>query len=148
MRKKNLLHRAKQYCSSGKHRFTQPREQVLAVLANMNEPMGAYQILEILSSGKRKINPPTVYRAIDFWEQHGFIHRIQSMNAYITCCEHDHHENLCIFICDNCKKVAELHMESISPLSSEIERKHFKVASSNTEVHGACNDCKLNKEYI
>ncbi len=141
MGKAGLLQRAKQYCDVGKHRFTQPRERVLVVLANVAEPMGAYQILEALSSGKEKINPPTVYRAIDFWAQHGFIHRVQSMNAYIACCEHDHHENFCIFICDNCNEVVELHMESLSPILAEIERKHLKIARSNTEIHGSCNQC-------
>lgn len=143
MRKSDLLFRAKRYCDVGKHRFTQPRERVLSLLASSIEPMGAYEILERLSCEKQKINPPTIYRAIEFWVQHGFIHKVQSMSAYIACCEHQHHENFCIFICDDCHKVIELKMQHLpKPITMNIEKKHLTIRGSNTEVHGICNRCK------
>lgn len=141
MGKTTLLERAKQYCEAGKHRFTQPRERVITVLSNATEPMGAYQILEKLAEGQGKTSPPTVYRAIEFWMLHGFIHRVQSMNAYIACCEHDHHENFCIFICDNCNDVIEMKMNLPAPVSADAKKKHLTISSSNTEIHGSCNQC-------
>lgn len=143
MKKLNVLLRAKQYCETKKYRFTQPRERVLSVLKHSSTPMGAYQILESLSSNKEKINPPTVYRAIEFWIQHGFIHKIQSMNTYMICCEHQHHENFCIFVCDDCHMVVELKMNHLPmPIITDMTNKHWIMASSNTEIHGTCNQCR------
>lgn len=142
MEKLDLLLRAKRYCEAGKHRFTQPRERVLSLLIKSTAPMGAYQILELLSSDKGKINPPTIYRAIEFWAQHGFIHKIQSMNAYMICCEHQRHVNFCIFVCDDCHMVVELEMNRLpKPITADIENKHWTISGSNTEIHGTCNQC-------
>ena len=136
------LLKAKTYCEAGKHRFTKPRERVLSILINASKPMGAYQILEALSSVKEKVNPPTVYRAIEFWEQHGFIHRIQSMNAYLACCGHHDDESFFIFICDDCSDVVELKIDLPASISADIGKQHFTVTRSNTEVHGLCSRCK------
>lgn len=146
MAKSDLLFRAKQYCEVGKHRFTEPRERVLSLLTQSAGPMGAYQILESLSSTKEKINPPTIYRAIDFWVLHGFIHRVQSMNAYIVCCEQQQHENFCIFICDDCHQVIELKVKHLPvPITADIKKKHLTMTGSNTEIHGKCNQCNYAK---
>jgi Fur family zinc uptake transcriptional regulator len=142
MSKLNLMRRAKRFCEAGKYRFTEPRERVLSLLASYSEPMGAYQILESLSSRTEKLSPPTVYRAVEFWHEHGFIHRVESMNAYIACCEHNHHENFCIFICNECNTVVELNMQNFAPtIASDINHKHLTVTSSTTEIYGQCNKC-------
>lgn len=138
----NITIRAKQFCEANKHRFTEPRERVLSLLVSANEPMGPYQILDALSDGKEKVQPPTVYRAIDFWSRHGFIHRVASMNAYIACCDHQRHENFCIFICNECNKVLELKTRSLHPtVTNAIENHHLTITQSFTEMHGKCSEC-------
>jgi len=142
MVKSDLLRRAKHYCEDGKYRFTQPRERVLSLLIQSKAPMGAYQILEYLSSNKEKINPPTVYRAIEFWTQHGFIHRVESMNAYIVCCEHKQHSNLCVFICNECQDALELKMNKLPyPIANDLKNKHMTITGSATEIYGRCGKC-------
>lgn len=138
-----LIERAKKFCEAHKFRFTEPREQVLLILANAHQPMGAYQILELLSEHRETINPPTVYRAIDFWLEYGFIHKIQSINAYIACCEHQHHKNFCIAICNNCHKVFELKINNI-PLSmiNLVKDKEFTATGLTTEIYGICVKCR------
>ena len=116
MNRSFVINRAKEFCKIGKHRFTLPRERVLSVLASGSAPMGAYKILTQLSQNEEKLKPPTVYRAINFWNTHGFIHRIESMNAYIICCRLHQHENFCVFICSSCHTAFELHMASLHRL--------------------------------
>ena len=53
--------------------------------------------------------PPTIYRAIDFWHSHNFIHRIESQNAYFICIENHLHKGSQFMICDECGKVIEAH---------------------------------------
>ena len=138
----SLITRALKFCEERKYRFTEPRQRVLSLLADSNQPMGAYQILALLSSSKVKVKPPTVYRAIEFWNKHGFIHRIESMNAYIACCEKKKHQNFCIFICNDCSNVQEMEMSDLpTPMASGITKKHLTVTSTTTEIRGTCGEC-------
>jgi len=137
-----IMTRAKRFCEVNKFRFTEPRERVLSLLADCSEPMGAYQILAALSSYKGKVNPPTVYRAIEFWNKHRFIHRVESMNAYIVCCENKYHENFCIFICNECNTVLELKMNNFPlTITNALQNKDLTVTRSTTEMYGKCRQC-------
>ena len=138
-----LLKRAQSFCEEGKHRFTEPRKRVLSILLTFKKPMGAYEILNVLSSDTRKINPPTIYRAIEFWHQHGFVHKIESINAYIACCHHKYHKNFCIFICNKCHSAIELELKQLSTLISNIATKeNLIISESITEMYGQCQRCQ------
>ncbi len=141
-KKSILIHRAERFCETHKYRMTEPRARVLSALAKDKQPMGAYQIINLLSSQTEKVSPPTIYRAIEFWHKHGFIHRIESMNAYVACCEHQHHENFCIFICSNCNTTQELNMKCLpGPVTHDIKNRHLTITNSVTEIRGKCSQC-------
>jgi Fur family zinc uptake transcriptional regulator len=142
MSQHNAITRAKKFCETHKYRFTEPRRRVLSLLVSENVAMGAYEVLEALSSDKERLSPPTVYRAIDFWNKNGFIHRIESMNAYIACCEHSHHKNFCIFICKLCNTVMELKLPHLpAPITRVLENNDLTMAHSTTEIYGKCSRC-------
>ena len=141
MKEESILTRAKKYCENNKLRFTEPRQNILSLLAKSNEPLGAYKIKELLSLGKEKPNPPTIYRAIEFWEKHGFIHRVESLNAYIVCCQNHKHKNFCIFICDNCKITKEIYLKENLISTKNLKENDFTVHSYNTEISGKCSKC-------
>ena len=73
-------------------RLTQRRREVLEILLASHQPLGAYDILELMNrSGEgARVAPPIVYRALDFLMQAGVIHRIESKNAYISCASPGH----------------------------------------------------------
>ena len=136
------LQNARIFCETHKHRFTEPRERVLSLLLSQDQPLGAYQILELLAADQFQAKPPTVYRAIEFWHKHGFIHRIESMNAYITCCHHAAHKNFGVFICNNCHEVTELEMERLpTSIKTSLKEKSMTIAKSILEVFGSCGKC-------
>ena len=57
--------------------MTPLRQTVLSIVSESPAPLGAYAILEALSRREGKsIAPPTVYRTLEFFLEHGFLHRI------------------------------------------------------------------------
>ena len=138
-----LIEQAKSYCLQRKERLTLPRLEVLKIIAQNSKPIGAYEILaklgEIIASPK----PPTAYRAIDFWQQHEFIHRIESLNAYVVCHADHHHKGSQFMICDACGIVIETHTCRLpSPFKDKVEQNGFTPTSWNLEIHGLCALCQ------
>ena len=67
-------------------RLTLLRQRVLTVLEEAGEPVKAYAILEALRQpAARPIPPASVYRALDFLQQHGLAHKLETLNAFVAC---------------------------------------------------------------
>ena len=139
---KNIEDRAINFCLKEKHRYTEPRKEVLKIIALNNKPIKAYEILKELGKTLKNPKPPTAYRAIDFWLKHNFIHKIESLNAY-TLCEADHlHEGSQFMICNSCGNVIETHICELPKILREnIEKNTFKLMKWNIEINGVCNQC-------
>ena len=141
MTKATLVNAAK-YCETGKHRLTKPRVEVLKIIACSTKPLGAYEILEKLSKTIKNPKPPTVYRAIEFWQEHGFIHRIESLNAYISCEAGHRHKGSQFMICDDCGNVTEAHLCDLpQPFKDSTTKNTFTPSRWNLEIHGLCGKC-------
>src|ERR1700730_1214168 len=75
-----------QSCASKGLHLTPLRRQILAIVAEAPAPLGAYAIIEELSRAQHKaVAPPTVYRTLEFFLANGFLHKIESRNAYAPC---------------------------------------------------------------
>jgi Fur family zinc uptake transcriptional regulator len=138
-----LLDKAYQHCIKKGYRYTAPRAHVLKILINEGKPLGAYDILERLSQEiMKKPNPPTVYRAIQFWHEEGFIHCIDSLKSYIACC-HGHHIGQTHFlICQDCHFVKEVEtMIDITPLKQAALPIQFSIKNCTVEIKGLCFNC-------
>lgn len=77
----DALATAEKLCSERKQRFTPLRRRVLELVWQSHRPVGAYEILRQLTAEEGCPAPPTVYRALDFLLDQGFIHRINALNA-------------------------------------------------------------------
>ena len=75
------LDRAEAICAAHGSRLTPQRRRVLEILCAHRKPMGAYEILEQLGSGAKGVKPPTVYRALDFLQAMGLVHRLASLRS-------------------------------------------------------------------
>ena len=138
----SAIEQATLYCTKQKERLTKPRLEVLRILACSSRALGAYEILEKLGKVLQAPNPPTAYRAIGFWVQHGFIHRIESLNAYILCQAGHKHTGSQFMICDSCGSVTEAHICKLANALEEKAREcKFNFNSWNVEIHGTCVDC-------
>lgn len=140
---KSLLKAYDTYCAENALRASEPRRFVLEIIAAAKKPITAYEILDALAAKIKSPKPPTVYRALEALSEHGFVHRIESLNAYLACHENHRHQGSQYMICDNCGSVSEIHLCSIpEALLKQAAEKSFKTAYWNVELHGLCSACQ------
>ena len=122
-------------------RLTPIRRKVLELLIEAPGPAKAYDLLSRLD-GEGAAKPPTVYRALDFLQDLGLAHKIESLNAYVAC-GHASHQHAAVFlICEQCGGAEELHSDSTVPtLQSETSRAGFQFKRAVIEARGICRDC-------
>ncbi|RQR38500.1 MULTISPECIES: Fur family transcriptional regulator [unclassified Burkholderia] len=114
-------------------------EHVLAAL----RPIGAYDLLAELEPQRGRVPPTTVYRALDFLVEHGFIHRIESKNAFFACCEIGVPHEGQFLICDACGETVEIPGSDLAKQLSASEPAHgFEVHHQVVELNGLCGHCK------
>jgi Fur family zinc uptake transcriptional regulator len=138
-----LTDRASRLCRQRGVRFTPQRRRVLGIIAGAGQPLGAYEILAALRQRWPKTAPPTVYRALDFLQQQGFVHRLATLQAYVTC-EHpgDPHAGQ-FLICSRCGRVEELvDAAVVSCLDRAASAAGFRPIGEVVEVTGRCCRCE------
>lgn len=120
-----------------------PRERVLSLLRKANEPMTAYALLEKLQPHGIKA-PPVVYRALKELSDQGRVHKIQATNSFIACdCEDDHDHGLSVLaICDDCRKVEELHDRKVIHHFEKLNKMNIRLAEKAViELPILCENC-------
>lgn len=137
-----MLKQAEEYCRCHEVRLTAGRLSILEQVASSRHPVKAYDLIAA-ASGDKKPMPPLIYRALDFWTAHGFIHRIESLNAY-TACTHPGCGHECqIFICSQCGRVSELCNDAVSQqVRSNAASQGFEVTRLRIEATGRCPECR------
>ncbi|MEN3931692.1 transcriptional repressor [Microvirga sp. W0021] len=147
----SAIKNAEKVCQQRGVRLTKIRYQVLQALYTTHRPLGAYDIADILSrdeshDGKRYLAPVTIYRALNFLLEQGFVHRLTSRNAFVACPHGHRPEDLVVFlICDNCGGVDELCSSQLSAtVSSLLDQEKFKPQSQVMEITGLCAHCRNN----
>lgn len=119
---------------------------VLALLKKSKKPLTAYDILGKLQNSGIKA-PQTVYRALDRLEEHGLIHRIQSLGAFVACHNEEEGHGKQFAVCRKCNNVIELHEHRICDYISEIGRKiKFMIESEMLELTGICESCAKSRK--
>ena len=123
--------------------LTPLRRRVLDVFSDSAAPLGAYAILEELSRRERKqIAPPTVYRTLDFFLEHGFVHKIESINAYAPCEHLGHAHHGMLLICETCGRSEEIEdSEVMEAIGGSAAAAGFVLRRVVTEAHGLCRNC-------
>ena len=80
-----LLAAAETRCAKESLRLTPVRRKVLELLLQEHRALGAYAILDLLREAGFGSQPPVAYRALDFLAEHGFVHKIERLNAFVAC---------------------------------------------------------------
>lgn len=124
-------------------RLTPLRHEVLNLIARARKPVKAYDLLESLRDSHAGAAPPTVYRALDFLLEHGFIHKLESINAFVYCQHPSEAHQVPFLICDVCENATEVCDEGA--IAHLIERQArdfgFRAKAQTLEVHGVCRQC-------
>jgi len=138
----NALEIAETMCAQNGLRFTKIRRRVLELVWNSHQAIKAYDILELLQQEDASAKPPTAYRALNFLLEHGFIHRIESLNAYIGCPNPEHIHDFQLLICNQCGQVDEItDPDLMIKLQAYAEASDFKLMSQVIELKGLCKKC-------
>ena len=123
-------------------RLTPLRERVLGLIASAGKPLKAYALLDMMRDERGAVAPPTVYRALDFLLDNGFIHKLESINAFVGCHQPRSHHSVPFLICDHCHVAVELEDEGVTRLLIEqASALGFKPQAQTLEVHGVCAQC-------
>jgi len=136
------LDRAVAICAERGVRLTDIRKRVLELVWRGHKPLGAYDILDVLRSERDGAAPPTVYRALDFLLEHGLIHRIESLNAFVGCPDPETPHRAQFLICGTCGTTAELNDPRIdAAINEQAAEVGFSINRRTIEVEGTCPHC-------
>ena len=137
------LEQVEKTCKDAGLRLTPIRKRVLEILLEEHKAMGAYDILDRLRQESRNAQPPVAYRALDFLVNHGFVHKLQNLNAFIAC-DHPHDPHTPIFmICTDCSAVAEANIgQGRTAIDRAAETVGFQINKRVIEAEGLCPKCQ------
>jgi Fur family zinc uptake transcriptional regulator len=125
--------------------LTPGRRRILGVLEKAGQPLGAYEMIDLIAAetGKRPA-PVSIYRALDFLVEHGLAHRLASRNAFMACGHgHGDADPVAFLICDSCGSVEERTSESMRrSLDAVAGAAGFAPRDRVIEVTGTCATCR------
>ena len=129
------------YCLEKNLKLTPLRLKVFELLLKDHRPLGAYQILNILSKDGLNFTPPVIYRVLDFLIDQGVVHKIKNLNAFIACSHPGNTHSPTFMICRKCEKVAEIDVNESGIKLDKNLFSDFKIEESIIEVIGICKSC-------
>lgn len=139
-----LIEKIETICKKRNIKLTTQRRTVLDIMLTANKAMSAYDLLDLLKVSEPQAKPPTIYRALEFLLEQGFIHKVESSNSYIICPHfHDPEHISILFICDKCQQIIEKHSADIEKQLKQLAQQSiFLIKHSVLEIHGLCQQCQ------
>ena len=123
-----LLQRADDLCRANNLRLTPIRERVYRELVQTRWSGWGYDLVDRLSSDKKRLAPVTIYRALDFLRDAGLVHRLATQNSYIV--SHGQPEvnaMKVMFVCTKTGKTVKIHSAEVA---EAVKMQPSKLASS------------------
>lgn len=139
----DLMREVNRVCAEHRLRLTPLRADVLRLVMQANRPIKAYDVLDGIRASTATSAPVTAYRSLVFLLEHGFIHKLESINAYVPCRRPGARHPVPFLICDGRQLTVETQDErTAQALSSDALDVGFVATSQILEVHGLCSDCR------
>ena len=124
--------------------LTKNQISVLEKLERASAPLSAYMLLDQLRERGFRA-PLQVYRALAALIKESFVHRLESLNAFVACAEpHDHSHSIIAFaICDQCGQASEFSDHAIGhQLDDWVRSTGFAPKKAVIEFRGVCAKCQ------
>lgn len=139
---------AAKICKERGLRFTPRRRQVLEALLACNGPVSAYGLIRMLEHRLgRRINPPTIYRALEFLQEQALVIRIETRNAFLPAHGPGGEHVGAYFLCDSCDMVQKVDLPDLHREVADCARQlGFDVGRRIIELQGTCADCRSTDE--
>jgi len=137
-----VIAEVEQRCRQRSLRLTPTRRRVLELVLSADGPVKAYDLLDRLKAEQPNAAPPTIYRALEFLLENHFIHRLESLNAFVSCFHPAESHQGQFLICDACRTVIEIHDAALTQqLREAAEDEDFHPSRQVLEIYGLCDDC-------
>lgn len=139
----DMLVQAEKLCAQRGVRLTPQRLEVLRLMTLQQGAISAYDLLDLLKVSEPQAKPPTVYRALEFLLEQGFVHKVESTNSYVLCHLFDKPSHTsAMFICDRCGVVKEEAADGVEDIMHTLAaRMGFALRHNVIEAHGLCSVC-------
>ena len=138
----DALAAAEARCAAEGLRLTPVRRKVLEILLQEHKALGAYAILDRLRDAGFGSQPPVAYRALDFLSEHGFVHKVERLNAFVACMHPGASHTPAFMICRKCDAVAEAQSTpSKGALGAAAKAAGFQIERTVVEAEGVCPAC-------
>lgn len=133
---------ARRICEERRLRLTHLRLAALEEIAESG-PLGAYRLMARLSNRLgRRMDPPTVYRALDFLANAGLIARLESRSAYVVRHHPEQTQPSVLLLCGRCESTVELEDSKLVRLiEGDAAALGFRLDSPIIECGGTCGRC-------
>jgi Fur family zinc uptake transcriptional regulator len=128
-------------CATANQGTSPGRRRVLEVLLASGAAMKAYDIIGAYYGAGRPVAPTTVYRTLEFLERMGFVHRLESINAFIACRIGERGHAAGFLICERCGEVYEFEAD-LAAEQTAAAAEEFKVERVTLECRGICRSCR------
>lgn len=136
---------AESRCAEMGLRLTPVRRKVLELLLQEHRSLGAYAILDRLRDAGFGSQPPVAYRALEFLAKHGFVHKIERLNAFVACAHPGQQHSPAFMICRKCDAVAEAQSAPAKgALGAAARAAGFQIEKTVVEAEGICPGCAGN----
>ncbi|HYF98160.1 MAG TPA: transcriptional repressor [Coxiellaceae bacterium] len=136
------LNEINEYCVTNNIRLTPLRAQILELIYQSEAAIGAYDLLRLLRKTKANAEAMTVYRVLEFLQEHHLVHRVESLNAYIPCSHHTEHHHSQLLLCKQCGESSEIADHNlIQAIRDCLQTQGFSLGHGITEIRGLCYNC-------
>ena len=133
---------AERVCAAKEVNLTPLRRRIFEIVWRQHEPIGAYEILAELARDREKAAPPTVYRALEFLQEAGLVHRLDTLNAFLGCDRPEDEHSGQFLVCGQCRRVAEIEDSVLSrTLQKRARSLGFRLQTSAVEIKAVCTQC-------
>lgn len=134
---------AEEVCARKAANLTPLRRRVLEIVWQQHEPIGAYQILAELAKDRDKAAPPSVYRALEFLQQVGLVHRLDALNAFLGCDRPQTDHAAQFVVCSKCHRTSEIADPVLTrSLSERLRSLGYRPEDSAIEIKAVCSRCE------
>src|SRR5271165_3711077 len=137
------LWRARARCDELGIKWTALREQVFRQIAASHKPVSAYDLIEDLAKGGKRLAPVSLYRILDVLQHAGLVHRLESRNAFFACMtEHTAGPQTITLVCEGCERVIESDApDAFRAIGLSARASGFRARNVVIEVSGICAEC-------
>lgn len=135
---------AERVCAAKQVNLTPIRKRVLEIVWRQHEPIGAYEVLAELAKDGGNPAPQTVYRALEFLQEAGLVHRLDTLNAFLGCARPEDAHSGQFLVCSRCRRVTEIEDSVLNrTLRDRARSLGFRLDASPVEIKAICSQCAI-----